>query len=163
MAARLGRRESFEGVRGRSLLWGPEAPSPSAVFCSIFVPFAERLEQNPRSGVFVYAGNSRHGQHVPYFQSKCSFPSWTSRVRVPSPAPFSTAYKPSRNPFIQIPSIRASLARPRPPDGSPLPVSACATPACSGSGSHPRYVPSDWRELLSRCPTRCSTWSEFSA
>ena len=56
-------------------------------FCSIFVPFAERLEQNPRFGVFVAAGNSRHGRHVLYFQFRFGFPSWTSWVRVPSPAP----------------------------------------------------------------------------
>ncbi len=30
----------------------------------------------------------RPGAYVVYFQTAVNFPSWTSRVRVPSPAPF---------------------------------------------------------------------------
>ena len=54
---------------------------------SKMAPLRSHLGQPAETGLLAIASKTRRRRYSLYFQSKLSFPSWTSRVRVPSPAP----------------------------------------------------------------------------
>src|SRR5215831_11559885 len=55
-------------------------------FCSISAPLISMRQQAFENSVFSIVRNRRHRSYIIYSESNTDFPSWTSRVRSPSPA-----------------------------------------------------------------------------
>ena len=60
--------------------------SEPCAFCSKTAPLRSASNQAVENRILAKARNEHHGRQSLYFQSTVSFPSWTSLVRVPSPA-----------------------------------------------------------------------------
>ena len=68
----------------RGLLEGTQTVATCA---SILAPLRGGRSQDAETGCVAVARISRRKRQILYFQSVVNFPSWTSRVRVPSPSP----------------------------------------------------------------------------